>query len=302
MFSRRLAAAAPAGATRVELTDTSDLIVGRSGLSGLTDYWAAEALLTAIEGKTVRLSKPLPKALSAEKPVSMATLKYRPFSVPGSADYRKTMAGWLEYVDVITAFVTETLGTAAAADKGFDLEIWNELTFGTHFLYVNDYYEPRAYQYSANDIWTNLVKATADHVAARCAPVCRRPPQQRLCQYNSLACRGGATSGDYGDQQTSLCRPQGFSQGREQGKAVGCPRRAHRLRPPLHGDLPGILRHGPPDGDHGPRYGSVHEPDWLGAARPLRAGPTRPGNGLDHRSGDGTQRDRHPGWPRRRCG
>ena len=28
--------------------------------------------------------------------------------------------------------------------KDFDLEIWNELTFGTHFLNVNDYYDKAA--------------------------------------------------------------------------------------------------------------------------------------------------------------
>ena len=70
----------------------------------------------------------------------MMTLKYRPFSVPGSPDYNATMNGWNTYVRNVAKFAAETLGTTQAADKGFDMEIWNELTFGSQFLSINNYY------------------------------------------------------------------------------------------------------------------------------------------------------------------
>lgn len=163
-FDRKAAADAPAGATQVQLDNARDLVVGRSGLCRLTDYWAAEAIVTAIEGNRITLSKPLPKPINAGDKVSMATLKYRPFSVPGSEDYCETMAGWLQYVATVSAFVTDALGTRGAADQGFDLEVWNELTFGTHFLYIGDYYQPNPYEYDKNSIWKNLANATAEFV------------------------------------------------------------------------------------------------------------------------------------------
>ena len=66
-FTRRLLADAPRGSREVRLDDTRDLVVGRSGLNGLSDYWAAEALITQIDERTgaCRLSKPLPKDLKA---------------------------------------------------------------------------------------------------------------------------------------------------------------------------------------------------------------------------------------------
>ncbi len=51
-FTKRLVADAPRGSRTVQLADTRGLVVGRSGLNGLTDYWAAEALITAIDEKT----------------------------------------------------------------------------------------------------------------------------------------------------------------------------------------------------------------------------------------------------------
>ncbi|NJP08793.1 MAG: hypothetical protein HC866_04335 [Leptolyngbyaceae cyanobacterium RU_5_1] len=163
MFSRTVAEAAPAGSTTLRLNDTRGLVLGRSGLSNLSGYWAAEALITAINGNTVTLSKPLPKAIAAGSNVPMATLKYRPFSVPGSADNTETIAGWQRYVGTIANFVTDALGTANHADKGFDMEIWNELTFGTQFLSINNYYDPDPYTYDQRSIWGELVNATANY-------------------------------------------------------------------------------------------------------------------------------------------
>jgi len=166
LFKRTLVADARAGDTEVQLNDVSDLKVGYSGLSNLTDYWAAESLITKISGNTITLSKPLPKDINIGTSVLMAVLKYRPFSVPGSKDYQKTMAGWQLYVETVEKFVSNTLGTTQSSDKGFDMEIWNELTFGSKFLSINNYYDDQPYNYDEKGIWGNLVKETADYVEA----------------------------------------------------------------------------------------------------------------------------------------
>jgi hypothetical protein len=165
-FDRMVTANARAGDRTVKLNDTTGLVVGKSGLSNLTDYWAAEALITAINGNEVTLSKPLPKAIAANTKVPLATLKYQPFSVPNTTSYNETIAAWQNYVGTIGKFTTNALGTAQANDRGFDLEIWNELTFGSQFLSINNYYEPDFAKYEQDSIWENLVKATADYVDA----------------------------------------------------------------------------------------------------------------------------------------
>ncbi|MHB1456888.1 MAG: hypothetical protein ACYC0V_08250 [Armatimonadota bacterium] len=166
-FERILASPAKKGDTKVELADVGGLVPGYSGLNSLTDYIACEAIITGIEGNTVTLSKPLPADLGdVGKRVPMATLKYRPFSPPDSEDYRKTIAGWQKYTETAARFVTDVLGTAKNSDKGFDIEIWNELSFGSSFLSINNYYTPSPYKYNQDTVWANIVKATVDCVNA----------------------------------------------------------------------------------------------------------------------------------------
>ncbi|CEK13211.1 hypothetical protein CWRG_00413 [Chthonomonas calidirosea] len=163
-FNKVLAAPAHKGDREVQVTDVDGIIPGYSGISNLTDYWAAEALVIAIHGNTLVLSKPLPKDLGdSGASISMATLKYRPFSVPGSDDDRRTLAGWQHYVGTVARFVAQTLGTVGTKDLGFDMEIWNELSFGSHFLYINQYYDPPIYHYNEDAVWGDVVRATADY-------------------------------------------------------------------------------------------------------------------------------------------
>lgn len=163
-FTRTLREDARAGSTTVKLDDTSGLKIGYSGISNLSGFWAAEALITKINGDTVTLSKPLPKDISAGTSIAMATLKYRPFSAPGSDDYKETMAGWNKYTVTVARFVASTLGRTQSSNKGFDMEIWNELSFGSNFLFANSYYTPKVYKYEEDSIFTNLVKETAKYV------------------------------------------------------------------------------------------------------------------------------------------
>ena len=138
-FDRRLLADAPKGARTLRLDSVKDLVVGRSGVNGLSDYWAAEGLITAIDAERgeVTLSKPLPKDLKTGR-LPMATLKYAPLHPVGTAEFDETAGGWVKHALHICRLAE------AAGVKDFDLEIWNELTFGTHFLNVNDYYDKAA--------------------------------------------------------------------------------------------------------------------------------------------------------------
>ena len=47
------------------------------------------------------------------------------------------MQGWLQYVALATSYVKETLGS-----DDFDVEVWNELAFGSDFLDAGTYYDP----------------------------------------------------------------------------------------------------------------------------------------------------------------
>ena len=65
----------------------------------------------------------------------MATLKYAPLHPVGTPEFEETVAGWIKHTLHVCNLARE------AGVKEFDIEIWNELTFGTHFLNINDYYD-----------------------------------------------------------------------------------------------------------------------------------------------------------------
>ena len=147
-----------------------DLIMpGRSGLNQLSDYMAAESIFTSVDAEgTAALSKPLPKDLPAGK-APAATLKYLPFypskiksTGKTPPEFEETMQGWLDYVKVITNAAKKALGTENAKDAGFDLEVWNELTFGSNFLSINNYYaQPIA---EGDGATAEILKRTVDWV------------------------------------------------------------------------------------------------------------------------------------------
>jgi hypothetical protein len=163
-FSRTITTDVEAGARIIALDSVDQIILGRTGLSNLSGFWAAEALVTAVEGNRVVLSKPLPKRLRAGARVQLATLKYAPFGAPGAPSTIDTLAGWVRYVDVVSRFVGEALNSADAADKGFDLEVWNELSFGSKFLSIENYYD-RPTLRAADWLYAAIVGETAAWVA-----------------------------------------------------------------------------------------------------------------------------------------
>ena len=108
------------------------VVPNRTGFDGRTRYKAAEAIITSVDGAGVAtLAKPLPWALAAGT-YSASTLKFLPFALPvvggggPNPDYVATLDGWLQYVDAVATVAKSALGS-----QEFDLEIWNEMTFGS---------------------------------------------------------------------------------------------------------------------------------------------------------------------------
>ncbi|MGA2009354.1 MAG: hypothetical protein ABSH51_02295 [Solirubrobacteraceae bacterium] len=147
-YELTLAAPAPAGATTVQLTpaSASPVVPGLTGFN-VTDSagypMAAGVIITSITAAgAATLSRPLPAALAAG-PVPATTLRYAPFSPPQLADgspnprFEQTLAGWLGYVKAVCDFVRSTYGS-----DEFDVEVWNELSFGSAFLNESDYFSP----------------------------------------------------------------------------------------------------------------------------------------------------------------
>ena len=95
----------------------------------------------------VELSAPLVKPVPAG-PLILATLKYPPLGGrrfedgTENPDALETREGWMAFVRGVATLAKETLGTGGSADAGFDLEVWNELSFGSHFLQEKFYYQP----------------------------------------------------------------------------------------------------------------------------------------------------------------
>src|SRR4029077_20442424 len=75
--------------------------------------------------------------------MKVTTLLYEPFRPmtleDGSPNPRATatMQGWLDYIGVVTREAKAVLG-----NDDFDVEVWNEMSFGSSFLNINNYYKP----------------------------------------------------------------------------------------------------------------------------------------------------------------
>ncbi|MFQ5811075.1 MAG: hypothetical protein ACE5JM_15765, partial [Armatimonadota bacterium] len=134
---RKVASDAEQGDRTVELDSVDDIVPGRTGISNLTGYWAAEAMITSCNPatNTVTLGKPLPIALPAGRSVTLHTLKWLPLSEVGTPEFEETATYWVQYADTMCEFV-------ASHGLSFDVEIWNELTFGSRFLDIDNYYDP----------------------------------------------------------------------------------------------------------------------------------------------------------------
>lgn len=155
-----VAASAATGARRVVLTSASAAQVV-PGLTGFNENSvAAQVLITSMAGNVARLSQPLPARLAAGY-AAASTLRYAPFAPPTLADsspnprFEQTLAGWETYVRAVTQFVARVYGS-----DNFDVEVWNELTFGSDFLNEASYYSPVPDPGTTGSVTNALLAAT----------------------------------------------------------------------------------------------------------------------------------------------
>lgn len=110
---------------------------GWSEVLSLGDSAHAGPLITHVSSDdTVTLSRPAGREVPAGVVLQIARLKYLPLFPVGAAEFERTADGWLRYVDCVVRLTTDNYG------DDFDLEIWNELSFGSDFLDINNYYSP----------------------------------------------------------------------------------------------------------------------------------------------------------------
>lgn len=139
-----LAPALPGAMTvRLDSASAAAVVPGKTGFDGLTWGTGPDVLITAVNGEGVAtLSRPLRETLPAGKHAAM-TLRYAPFQAPKLADgqpnpaFQETLAGWLSYVATVNRLASKVFGPG-----GYDLEVWNELSFGSQFLNYEHYYQP----------------------------------------------------------------------------------------------------------------------------------------------------------------
>ncbi len=131
------------GSTRalLQIDNPGIIRIGYSGISGLSKYCAAQGLFTRVEhtpaadanAYIAHLAKGLPEDVEADEEVMIATLQYRPFGDPRTD--AETYGGWEQHADLVARIAKEE-GVPAS---DIDFEIWNEMTFGTMFLDIENY-------------------------------------------------------------------------------------------------------------------------------------------------------------------
>jgi hypothetical protein len=158
------------GDRTIRLKAGTTLRTGFTGLVGVGDYKAMCPIVTTLDPDgTAHLSKPLPADVKAGA-TRLIELKYLPFQgvklkdgtpVPEALE---SVEGWKRYALAIGRFARECLGTEQ--DAGFDIEVWNELTFGSDFLDINHYFEPKReyaepFVYRKTRAWTPALRPDA---------------------------------------------------------------------------------------------------------------------------------------------
>ena len=161
-FQRTVTADAPAGAREVRFDSTDGFVPWKTGFFSLADYIASFPLFIEIKENTVKLSKPLPKEIKAGTRVNLSTLRCRPFGAAASPEYAETLQCWKDFVLATATDAVDALGTRGKEDVGFDVEVWNELTFGSAFLSITNYCDQLPADFKGGDVWNDLVAATAE--------------------------------------------------------------------------------------------------------------------------------------------
>ena len=111
------------------------------GLTGFGTDKRPDILITAVDSSgRATLSRPMPIPVPAGSYQSY-TLRYRPFTAPLTVAgtphpvFEETLAGWTRYATAVADLAKSVTGPG-----GFDIEVWNELSFGSDFLDIGKYY------------------------------------------------------------------------------------------------------------------------------------------------------------------
>ena len=173
--------------TTITLTTSPTLTVGLSGLTGFvtsatqaniayttSNNVMCATLVTAVSGRQITLSKPVGTNIPAGATLVINTLLHKPWSAKGSSDYNNTMNGWLAYLGAASTFMQSVLGTAGASDLGFDIEIWNETSFGSDFLDINNYYSSQ----QVAEQYVNGIPAVIPDIVAQSSAYIEANPTQ----------------------------------------------------------------------------------------------------------------------------
>jgi hypothetical protein len=126
---------------QVDAATAQQLVPGLSGFNVPGGIAAAFIVTSVSPSGQAQLSQPLPVSIPAGT-YQAVTLRYAPFSAPFTGGgpnpaFEQTLAGWLQYVKAVTTEARKVLGS-----DNFDVEIWNELSFGSAFLDITKYYNP----------------------------------------------------------------------------------------------------------------------------------------------------------------
>ena len=134
---------------KVRPEDVEKIRAGYTGPMQSDEYCAAKPMITETkEDGTCILSTPLKEDFKAGG-LLLKELKYQPLhgvrlknadeqtNAEEAAATAATLEGWKKYVAEICDVALEGM-----EGDGFDLEVWNEQTFGSNFLDINNYYDP----------------------------------------------------------------------------------------------------------------------------------------------------------------
>lgn len=148
--------AAAAGQNQIVVDHPEYFTPFKTGIDNFsTAYRMADCLVIGVSGNTLTLSRNLKDSIPANSVMSAAgttingteytwhTLKYAPFTALGQPFYHETLTGFLDYAKEALAAASGPSGakTAGSGDLGVDLDVWNELSFGSAFLSLANYFD-----------------------------------------------------------------------------------------------------------------------------------------------------------------
>lgn len=136
------------------------------GLTGFGSDKRPDVLITGVDSSgRATLSRPSPWPVFPGQ-YQAYTLRYRPFTAPltqaGAPHpvFEQTLGGWLQYADAVTAVAKSVTGPG-----GFDVEVWNELNFGSDFLDISRYYASLPSELRGTGVVTTAILArTTSHL------------------------------------------------------------------------------------------------------------------------------------------